>query len=107
MNEKKNFSDSESDDVVSTNLNRDKTPIRNFAGTFQANTDLALSARQRLHLDISNKYPSVGSFNSPAPHSMYQFSKLPLASQMSLDLTKVKNRFSEAPHNREFKSSIQ
>ena len=45
MNEKKNYSDSESDDVVSTNLNRDKTPIRNFAGTFQANTDLALSAR--------------------------------------------------------------
>ena len=45
MNEKKNYSDSESDDVVSTNLNRDKTPIRNFFKTFQSNTDLALSAR--------------------------------------------------------------
>ena len=49
------YTESESDDVISTNLKKDRTPHRNFFGSFQANTDLALSARQRLHLDIGNK----------------------------------------------------
>ena len=83
----------------SGDLRLDATPMRNMQSTFQANTDLAFSARQRLHLDLGF---SKGSEEfKEAPHSKFQHTAVP----QSARYIEHEDRKNQAPH-REFITSF-